>query len=122
MSFDAKNYRPISILPNVSKIIEKVMHKQIIQHITSHNILHLVSMALNHITPLYPVLLNFLTLCVKMWIMASMYWQFLLTLSKHLTCFLTIFPSVNFFFKCSSSVIQLIKSYITYKKQRVYLS
>ena len=33
------NYRPIAILPAISKIFEKVMHKQIYQYFSSHNLL-----------------------------------------------------------------------------------
>ena len=36
---NASNYRPISILPNVSKIIERVMHNQISNFINTYNIL-----------------------------------------------------------------------------------
>ena len=34
------NYRPISLLPFISKIIEKVAHKQISHYFTSHNIFY----------------------------------------------------------------------------------
>ena len=31
----SKNYRPVSVLPVVSKVFEKIMHDQISQHINS---------------------------------------------------------------------------------------
>ena len=36
---DAHNYRPISILPNISKIAERVMHTQIIQYLNNYSLL-----------------------------------------------------------------------------------
>ena len=33
------NYRPISILSSFSKIIEKVIYKQLLNHLNNHNIL-----------------------------------------------------------------------------------
>ena len=37
---DAKNYKPISLLPIVSKIIEKVVHDQTNKFLTKHDILY----------------------------------------------------------------------------------
>ena len=36
---DPNNYRPISILPAISKIFEKIMHKQLIEHFESNSLL-----------------------------------------------------------------------------------
>ena len=36
---DMNNYRPISILPYISKVVEKVMHHRMMDHITQNNIL-----------------------------------------------------------------------------------
>ena len=36
---DIKNYRPISILPTISKLFENVMQAQLIEYFTSHNLL-----------------------------------------------------------------------------------
>ena len=36
---DVKNYRPISLLPTISKIFENVMQTQLIEYFTSHNLL-----------------------------------------------------------------------------------
>ena len=35
----ANNYRPISILPAVSKILERVIHSQLYAHISNHGLL-----------------------------------------------------------------------------------
>ena len=37
---DPKNYRPISLLPVISKILEKVIHDQTIEFVTKKNILY----------------------------------------------------------------------------------
>ena len=37
---DCKNYRPISVLPALSKIFEKLMSDRMINFITEHNILN----------------------------------------------------------------------------------
>ena len=37
---DPKNFRPISLLPIVSKIIEKVIHDQIMNYLMENNNLH----------------------------------------------------------------------------------
>ena len=37
---DITNYRPISLLPSISKIIEQVVFKQLANHFTSHNLFH----------------------------------------------------------------------------------
>lgn len=37
---DIKNYRPISILPAVSKVIEKIVAEQLIEHLDNGNMLH----------------------------------------------------------------------------------
>ena len=37
---DPKNFRPISLLPVVSKIFEKVMHSKTIEYLTDNNILY----------------------------------------------------------------------------------
>ena len=34
-----KNYRPISVLPIISKLFENVMQTQLIEYFTSHNLL-----------------------------------------------------------------------------------
>ena len=39
IKFDPNNYRPISILPVVSKIIEKVIFKQLYEYLTHNNLL-----------------------------------------------------------------------------------
>ena len=36
---DIKNYRPISILPNLSKVTERVMHQQILTYLEQHGLL-----------------------------------------------------------------------------------
>ena len=36
---DPKNYRPISLLPTVSKIIEKIKHDQTMEYLTDNKIL-----------------------------------------------------------------------------------
>lgn len=36
---DISNYRPISILPALSKIVEKILYQQIMDHLNSNNIL-----------------------------------------------------------------------------------
>ena len=36
---DIKNYRPISVLPNISKLFENVMQTQLMEYFTSHNLL-----------------------------------------------------------------------------------
>ena len=36
---DISNYRPISILPNLSKVIERIMHQQILAYLEQHNLL-----------------------------------------------------------------------------------
>ena len=38
--YDLSNYRPISILPTISKILEKVVHKRLYQFINKSNILY----------------------------------------------------------------------------------
>lgn len=35
-----RNYRPISILPVVAKIVEKEVHRQIYSYVVEHNLLH----------------------------------------------------------------------------------
>ena len=37
---DPKNFRPISLLPIVSKIFEKVIHEQTMEYLTDNNILY----------------------------------------------------------------------------------
>src|SRR5690606_10941395 len=37
---ESTNYRPISLLPIISKIFEKLMANQIINFVTEHNIIH----------------------------------------------------------------------------------
>ena len=37
---DPKNYRPISLLPRVSKIIEKIIHDQTMEYLTDNKILY----------------------------------------------------------------------------------
>ena len=32
-SFRAKNYRPVSVLPSVSKIFERILHRQVSSHV-----------------------------------------------------------------------------------------
>ena len=34
------NYRPISLLPSMSKIMERIMHKRLYQFLTANNILY----------------------------------------------------------------------------------
>ena len=34
------NYRPISLLPNISKVLEKVVHKRVYGFLTSKNVLY----------------------------------------------------------------------------------
>ena len=34
-----KNYRPISVLPAISKIFENAMHNQLMEYFTSHKLL-----------------------------------------------------------------------------------
>ena len=34
-----KNYRPISVLPVISKVFENAMHNQLMEHFTSHKLL-----------------------------------------------------------------------------------
>ena len=36
----AKNYRPISLLPNINKIFEKIMHKRVYEFVEDKNILY----------------------------------------------------------------------------------
>ena len=36
---DIKNYRPISVLPTISKLFENVMQTQLMEYFTSHNLL-----------------------------------------------------------------------------------
>ena len=36
---EVKNYRPISLLPNISKIQERIMHSQIMNYCIIHSIL-----------------------------------------------------------------------------------
>jgi hypothetical protein len=36
---DMSNYRPISLLPTFSKILEKVIYKRLFSHLNNHNIL-----------------------------------------------------------------------------------
>ena len=37
---DPKNYRPISLLPSLSKIFEKLIHKQMIEHLEIHQLIN----------------------------------------------------------------------------------
>ena len=37
---EPKNYRPISLLPQISKVIEKIVHEQILEYLDSNNILY----------------------------------------------------------------------------------
>ena len=37
---DVSNYRPISVLPILSKILERVVHDQLYNYLTCNNILH----------------------------------------------------------------------------------
>ena len=37
---DTSNYRPISLLPLISKIFEKIVHDQMIDHLAQYNILY----------------------------------------------------------------------------------
>ena len=37
---DPSNYRPISLLPSVSKIFQKIVHDQIIDYLGQHDILY----------------------------------------------------------------------------------
>ena len=48
------NYRPISILPTLSKILEKIVHKQLMAHLECHNLLfeYQFGFRLNHSTEL----------------------------------------------------------------------
>ncbi|TLM24618.1 hypothetical protein FEC38_18930, partial [Acinetobacter baumannii] len=37
---DPSNYRPISVLPTLSKIFEKIILTQLLEHFNSNNLLH----------------------------------------------------------------------------------
>ena len=37
---DVTNYRPICILPNLSKVLERVLHDQIVQYLNDHSLLY----------------------------------------------------------------------------------
>ena len=37
---EPKNYRPVSLLPILSKIIERVVYNQLIEHLEKHDILY----------------------------------------------------------------------------------
>ena len=37
---DIKNYRPISLIPSISKVLEKIVLDQIKSYFTSHNLLY----------------------------------------------------------------------------------
>ena len=43
------NYRPISLLPSISKIFEKVILIQLTEYLNNNNILHKINMALENI-------------------------------------------------------------------------
>ena len=36
--FDAKNYRPVAILPILSKVLERAMYKQVISHMDGNKL------------------------------------------------------------------------------------
>ena len=48
---DPKNYKPISLLPVVSKIFEKVIHDQTIEIVTKENILCKISQVFENSSP-----------------------------------------------------------------------
>ena len=39
---DLKNYRPISLLPLMSKVPERIVHEQTMEFLDKHNILHMI--------------------------------------------------------------------------------
>ena len=57
---EPSNYRPILLLPLISKISEKVLHDQIIDYLVQYNILHKFQSGFrtNHLTDLCLSYLN----------------------------------------------------------------
>ena len=37
------NYRPISILPVISKVLERIMYNRIYKHVTENNLLYIIN-------------------------------------------------------------------------------
>ena len=42
-----ENYRPISLLPTISKVLEKIIHKQLLSYFEEYGLFSLTSMALD---------------------------------------------------------------------------
>ena len=118
---DVCNYRPISILPNTSKIIEHVMHHQISAHLNANNILPPCQHGFRqyHSTTTCAVdLLNFVNNNIaagKHVIAVFLDFSKAFDLLSH-----DILIEKLKWLKFSTAAIELVKSYLDGRTQRVY--
>ena len=88
---DPYNYRPISLLPSISEILEKLMYKRMISFLFLHGLIH---------SHQYGFLnMQCLTLFEKLYMQLNTKtfpWEFFSTYPKLLTRFLTIFYGINY--------------------------
>ena len=56
------NYRPISLLSNISKILEKVVHKRLYSFITKHEILYISFIRIQHTHMIHVHLIQYNTI------------------------------------------------------------
>ena len=82
---DENNYRPISILPVVSKILEKAVQQQLMDHLESNDLVSINSLAIENNAQLELLLLCLLTTFIKLVIEDLFLEHCLLTSLKLLT-------------------------------------
>ena len=87
---ECNNYRPISLLSNINKIIEQLMHERLYSFLSKHKCIYDRQFGFRSRHSTNHALLD-LTEDIRNAIITNLLWVYLLTCKRHLTRRITIF-------------------------------
>lgn len=117
---DPSNYRPISILPILSKIYEKIIYNQLLSHLISNNVLHSQQYGFTKGKSTQDAGIDLLTKIYKAWEKSCDAVGVFCDLSKAFDCVAhqTLIRKLKFY-GIRDSALELIKSYLSNRIQKV---